>query len=115
MIPVVGRGNYKQVWDFTKDEKQKLIAKLTAELPALRGKVGASQSKIAEAIGVSRQTYSAYETQAREIPWTIFLALLFYFNSMPSTHYLLRQMEIYPKSLDDCWEQWNAAQKAEQI
>lgn len=113
MIPTVGRGNYKQICDFTKEEKVQMIAKLTAELPALRGKVGVSQTKIAEAIGVSRQTYSAYETQAREIPWTMYLALLFYFNSMPSTHYLLRQMGIYPKSLDDCWEAWNARNQAE--
>ena len=41
-------------------------------------KVGASQEEIASAVGISRQTYSAYENRTRPIPWSLYLALLFY-------------------------------------
>lgn len=103
-MPMVSRENYKQLWNFSPKEKEELIAKLAEELPVLRTKVGVSQEELANAVGISRQTCSFYETQSREMPWDKYLALLFYFDSIPSTHYLLRQMEIYPKRLDDCWK-----------
>lgn len=71
--------------------------------PALRGKVGASQEEIASAVGISRQTYSAYENRTRPIPWSLYLALLFYFDYIPSTHYMIRQLELFPNELDECW------------
>lgn len=47
MIQFVGRDAYKQFWNFSKDEKENLATQLAIELPALRGKVGASQEEIA--------------------------------------------------------------------
>ncbi len=70
MIQFVGRDAYKQFWNFSKDEKENLATQLAIELPALRGKVGASQEEIASAVGISRQTYSAYENRTRPIPWS---------------------------------------------
>lgn len=43
LIQFVGRDAYKQFWNFSKDEKENLATQLAIELPALRGKVGASQ------------------------------------------------------------------------
>lgn len=86
LIQFVGRDAYKQFWNFSKDEKENLATQLAIELPALRGKVGASQEEIASAVGISRQTYSAYENRTRPIPWSLYLALLFYFDYIPSTH-----------------------------
>lgn len=80
-----------------------LYRRLAIELPALRGKVGASQEEIASAVGISRQTYSAYENRTRPIPWSLYLALLFYFDYIPSTHYMIRQLELFPNELDECW------------
>lgn len=88
LIQFVGRDAYKQFWNFSKDEKENLATQLAIELPALRGKVGASQEEIASAVGISRQTYSAYENRTRPIPWSLYLALLFYFDYIPSTHEL---------------------------
>ncbi len=85
LIQFVGRDAYKQFWNFSKDEKENLATQLAIELPALRGKVGASQEEIASAVGISRQTYSAYENRTRPIPWSLYLALLFYFDYIPST------------------------------
>ena len=79
-----------------KNEKEDLATQLAIELPALRGKVGASQEEIASAVGISRQTYSAYENRTRPIPWSLYLALLFYFDYIPSTHYMIRQLELFP-------------------
>lgn len=53
MIQFVGRDAYKQFWNFSKDEKENLATQLAIELPALRGKVGASQEEIASAVGIS--------------------------------------------------------------
>lgn len=75
LIQFVGRDAYKQFWNFSKDEKENLATQLAIELPALRGKVGASQEEIASAVGISRQTYSAYENRTRPIPWSLYLAL----------------------------------------
>lgn len=41
-------------------------SRLTKELPALRGAAKATQDEIANAIGVSRQTYNAVEMQKRK-------------------------------------------------
>lgn len=97
MIQYLGRDAYKQFWSFSKEEKENLATRLAIELPALRGKVGASQEEIASAVGISRQTYSAYENRTRPIPWSLFLALLFYFDYIPCTHYMIRQLELFPK------------------
>ena len=96
MIQFVGQDAYKQFWNFSKDEKENLATQLAIELPALRGKVGASQEEIASAVGISRQTYSAYENRTRPIPWSLYLTLLFYFDYIPSTHYMIRQLELFP-------------------
>lgn len=77
MIQFVGKDAYKQFWNFSKEEKELLATRLAIELPALRGKVGASQEEIASAVGISRQTYGAYENRTRPIPWSLYLALLF--------------------------------------
>lgn len=49
-------------FDLAEHEKKLLLNKFATELPSLRGKIRVSQGKIAESIGISRQTYNAYET-----------------------------------------------------
>lgn len=103
MIENFGRDMCMQFWKFTSEQKNVLSKKLANELPALRGKIGASQEELASAIGVSRQTYSAYETQTRPMPWNIFLALLFFFDYNIGTHYMIRKLELFPNEFDECW------------
>lgn len=85
MIQFVGRDAYKQFWNFSKDEKENLATQLAIELPALRGKVGASQEEIASAVGISRQTYSAYENRTRPIPWSLYLNSVYTRSGQNST------------------------------
>ena len=103
MIQCAGQEICKKFWEFSKDDKELLAKRLAIELPALRGKVNASQEEIASADGISRQTYSAYETRTRPIPWSLYLAFLFYFDYMPSTHYMIRQLDLFPNEFDECW------------
>ena len=80
-----------------------MLEKFIAELPTLRAKVGISQEDIANTIGISRQTYGAYENGDRLMPWSIYLTLLFYFDYIPATHRFIRILELFPTEFDECW------------
>ena len=98
-----GRKNYMDYWHFSDEEKTQYTKKLTEELPALRGAVKASQDEIANAIGVSRQTYCAIETQKRKMSWSNYMALILFFDYNPNSHYKIRQLDAFPYKLDECW------------
>ena len=72
-----------------KNEKEELIQTLTGALPVLRAAIGISQGEIAEYIGVSRQTYCAFEIGKRQMSWNTFLSL-FLFISNAETNNLLK-------------------------
>lgn len=105
-----GRVSYMDYWNFTKEEKDTLIARLTAELPALRGAVHATQDEIANAIGVSRQTYNAIEIQKRKMSWNTYMALILFFDYNPNSHDTIRKLDAFPYRLDECWLSGKVAQ-----
>ena len=70
-------------------QREKLVEQFREELPVLRAKRRLSQENVAEAIGISRQTYSMIETGKKEMSWTIFLALVTFFQSDTKTKKLL--------------------------
>lgn len=72
--------------------KDELIMTLTAELPVLRARLGVSQEKMASAIGVSRQTYSAIETKTKKMSWTMFMALIAVLDLNEATSVMLDQI-----------------------
>lgn len=98
-----GRKNYMDYWKFSVEEKNDLIDRLTKELPALRGAAKASQDEIANAIGVSRQTYNAVEIQKRKMTWNTYMSLILFFDYNPNTHNTIRQLDAFPQRLDECW------------
>lgn len=73
-----------------KSEKEELILALTEILPLLRAAIGISQGEIAEYIGVSRQTYCAFEIGKRQMSWSTFLSLFLFFISNAETNNLLK-------------------------
>lgn len=73
-----------------KNEKEELIQTLTGALPVLRSAIGISQGEIAEYIGVSRQTYCAFEIGKRQMSWNTFLSLFLFFISNAETNNLLK-------------------------
>lgn len=116
----VTRKNYMEYWHFTPEEKDQLIARLTRELPALRGAAKAIQNEIANAIGISRQTYNAVEILKRRMAWSTYLSLVLFFDYNPNTHNAIRQLDAFPYHLDKCWlvgknrsSRWRASMSSE--
>ena len=72
---------------------------MAENLPALRAKLGLTQSDLAELIGVTRQTISAAENKSRDLSWTNFLSLLFLFSQNSPTKDLLTVLDIYTPEL----------------
>ena len=80
-------------------DKKMLMEKLSAELPALRAKMGSSQAELGELIGVSRQTYSMIETEKTEMAWSVYMSLILVFSSNPKTASLLEFCGAFPAEL----------------
>lgn len=83
----------------TQQYKKTSIAILQENLSAVRAKANISQEKLATFIGISRQTYYGIETGQKEMAWTIFIALIFYFYSNYLTKEMLYELKIYPIEL----------------
>ena len=83
----------------TKDYKTASIEILVENLPSLRAKIGITQEKLANILGISRQTYYSLETQKREMSWITYLAIVFIFDSVRDTSEMLRDLRIYPIDL----------------
>lgn len=79
--------------EYTDKIRHNLIELLRSELPVLRTKAKVSQEEIAIKIGVSRQTFSSIETGKREMSWTVFLALIAFFQNNDSTRQMLDNLE----------------------
>lgn len=86
-------------WLLTDAEKDKFIATMTPNLPALRTQAGISQEELANLIGVSRQTYSAMERKVRRMSWSTYLSLVLFFDHNQKTHKMLRMLHLFPQEL----------------
>ena len=93
---------FMDYWNFSPEKKDELIEKLTIALPALRAAAKATQEQVANAIGISRQTYCAIEMQKRKMSWNTYMSLILFFDYNPSSHNTIRQLNAFPKQLDDC-------------
>lgn len=82
-----------------KDEErvQVEIKNLVDNLELLRAKASLSQGELAEAVGLSRQTYSCIITGRRKLCWTNYLAFIFYFSQNKKTAMLLKNLNCYPQ------------------
>ena len=70
--------------------KEELIEIMRNELPVLRARLGISQERAVEIIGISQQTYNAIETGKREMTWPIFLSMVAFFQNNEQTDQMLR-------------------------
>lgn len=83
-----------------KIEKKLLMRRMAKNLPVFRTKLGASQQDIAIRLGVTRQSISAFESEQRQLTWSVFLALVLLFFRNQETKRLLLAFEIYTPELD---------------
>ena len=74
--------------------RDSLIASMTDNLSTLRAKASFTQKRLAELIGVSRQTLVAVESKKRKMSWNTFLACLLVFKSNKDTKLLLEVFHI---------------------
>lgn len=79
--------------------KEELMSILRNELPVLRARLGISQAKLAEMIGISRQTYNVIENGKREMTWSIFLSLVAFFQNNEQTAQMLKQTEEFDEKM----------------
>lgn len=86
-------------WNINKDYKEICTAILQDNLASLRAKAGLSQEEISSIIGMTRQTYHALETGKQQIPWTTFLALIFFFRELNVTKEMIHDLRIFPVEL----------------
>lgn len=82
-------------------QKENLMDKMTQNLPALRAKTGLTQAKLADMIGVSRQTLVAVENGKRKMTWSAFLSCFLVFHKNPDTDIMLKVFDIYTNELDE--------------
>lgn len=75
------------------------MGKLRVELPVLRARLGISQERVAEIIGISRQTYNAIETGKREMTWPIFLSMVAFFQNNEQTDQMLKHIEEFEEKM----------------
>lgn len=94
--------NYK-----TTTEQQQGIDRLTDNLKTLRAAAGLSQLEMANAIGVSRATYTNYENKRVEMPWSTYLAIMCYFIHCEKTQKILTALNLTVPS-------WATTQKKKQ-
>ena len=80
--------------------KDKIIENMTANLPTLRAKATLSQAKLAEMIGVSRQTLVAVENRKRKMSWSTFLSCFLVFHKNEETDALMKLYEICTDELE---------------
>lgn len=88
------------VFDISETEREALINNLIEELPVLRTKMGISQDELANMVGITRQTYSQFETKKRKMSWSIFLSLILIFDYCEQTHKFVHGMGLFPKKLE---------------
>ncbi len=91
----------RERWDISKERKDELIQKLIPELKLLRVRADITQERLANIIGLSRQTYSQIETGNKLMTWNTYLSLIFFYNSVDETSKLLNALEIYPEEFNE--------------
>lgn len=89
----------REKWQISKDYKAISIEILQDNLAALRAKAGINQEELANIIGISRQSYYAYESKKQKMNWNTFLATVFIFNKIKATAQMLNELKVYPIDL----------------
>ena len=89
----------REKWRIDKEYKDLCIKILQDNLASLRAKCGITQEELAAVIGISRQTYYAFETKKRDLTWSTFLSLMFFYREIKTTQEMLYYLRIFPVEL----------------
>ena len=80
--------------------RERLIGKMTDNLPVLRRKLGLNQDELGQLVGVSRSTLATIETHKHAMSWNLFLSLVLIFSKNKETEKLMNALEIGSGELD---------------
>ncbi len=80
-------------------DKERISLILTEELPVLRAKLGLSQEELCSIIGISRQTYGAFENKKRKMSWNNVLMLILFYNYNEMTRDMIESIGAFPVPL----------------
>ena len=83
--------------ELSSEQKNLYISKITNELSMLRARAGLTQEKLANYIGISRQSYYAIENQQRAMSWSTFFSLQCVYSSITETEIILKKLDILPE------------------
>ena len=78
-----------------------LMKNMCDNLAVFRAKLNVSQEDLADRLGITRQSVSAFESGHRKLTWSVFLALVLIFFKNKETKRLLVALEIYTRELDE--------------
>lgn len=85
-------------------KREELVDRMTENLPTMRAKANLTQARLAEMIGVSRQTFCSIENRKRPMSWNTFLSCVLVFQQNPETNRLLQVFEITTGELSEYLE-----------
>lgn len=97
----MSNGGLKNLLELTDSKKAILIEDLSNELVALRAKAGLSQEELSNILGISRQSYGAFELKKKEMTWRTCFALIMYFEFNPKTQDMLHALDLFPAELNE--------------
>lgn len=80
--------------------RTELIHAMAKNLSVLRLKLNLSQQDLAEILGNTRQTISAFENDQRQMNWQTYLSLILIFLKNKETKRLMIALGVYTKELD---------------
>ena len=86
-------------WIIEKEYKEACVYILQDNLVFLRAKAGINQEQLSSIIGISRQTYQAIESKKKQMSWTVFLALMFFFYMLDDTKTMIDDLSVFPLEL----------------
>ena len=89
----------REQWKVEANYRDHCTGVMVEHLAALRAKAGLTQEELSSLVGISRQTYYAYENKKRVLPWNTYLSLLLFFDTNVNTHSMLRDVGAYPMEL----------------
>ena len=86
-------------WTLRNEEKADYISAMGEELTSLRATAGISQGDLANILGISRQTYSSIETEKKDMSWSTYLSLAWFFDNCLETRDQFGAMLAYPETI----------------
>lgn len=90
-------------YDILNLNRAKYTQAMVQNLVILRTSIKLKQAELAELIGISRQSLSAYENQLTPMSWPVFLSLFFLFSQHDVSRQLMISLGIYTKELEQLY------------